>query len=104
MIHQVGLQCGALQLSFVLIVKLHRICVILCFSADNSTMDEPTTLQIEAKLERERTNIALLEQNLEKYNSLTINASNILQNFEQRLLKVGFILNLIVSAFLFSTL
>ncbi|CRK88213.1 CLUMA_CG001994, isoform A, partial [Clunio marinus] len=51
-------------------------------------MDETTTLQIEAKLERERTNIALLEQNLEKYNSLTINASNILQNFEQRLLKV----------------
>lgn len=51
-------------------------------------MDETTTLQIEAKLERERTNIALLEQNLEKYNSLTSNASNILKNFEQRLLKV----------------
>lgn len=51
-------------------------------------MDETTTLQIEAKLERERTNIALLEQNLEKYNSLTVSASNILKNFEQRLLKV----------------
>jgi hypothetical protein len=53
-------------------------------------MDETmSTLQIEAKLERERTNIALLEQNLEKYNHLTINASNILKNFEQRLLKVS---------------
>lgn len=51
-------------------------------------MDETTTLQIEAKLERERTNIALLEQNLEKYNGLTLNASNILKSFEQRLLKV----------------
>lgn len=52
-------------------------------------MDETSTLQIEAKLERERTNIALLEQNLEKYNSLTVSASSILKNFEQRLLKVN---------------
>lgn len=52
-------------------------------------MDEATTLQIEAKLERERTNIALLEQNLEKYNNLTVSASGILKNFEQRLLKVS---------------
>lgn len=52
-------------------------------------MDETSTLQIEAKLERERTNIALLEQNLEKYNNLTVSASNILKNFEQRLLKVN---------------
>lgn len=51
-------------------------------------MDETSTLQIEAKLERERTNIALLEQNLEKYNNLTISASSILKNFESRLLKV----------------
>lgn len=51
-------------------------------------MDETSTLQIEAKLERERANIALLEQNLEKYNSLATSASNILKNFEQRLLKV----------------
>jgi hypothetical protein len=50
-------------------------------------MDE--TSQIEAKLERERTNIALLEQNLEKYNNLTSSASQILKNFEQRLLKVS---------------
>lgn len=52
-------------------------------------MDEATTLQIEAKLDRERTNIALLEQNLSKYNNLTINASKILKNFESRLLKVN---------------
>jgi hypothetical protein len=51
-------------------------------------MEETSTLQIEAKLERERTNIALLEQNLEKYNTLTQSASTILKNFEQRLLKV----------------
>lgn len=57
--------------------------------ADNTEMNETTTLQIEAKLERERTNIALLEQNLDKYNNLTKNASGILLNFEQRLLKVG---------------
>ena len=50
-------------------------------------MDE--TLQIEAKLERERTNIALLEQNLDKYNQLTLSASKILRNFESRLLKVS---------------
>lgn len=52
-------------------------------------MDETSTLQIEAKLERERTNIALLEQNLDKYNNLTISASKILKNFESRLLKVN---------------
>ena len=52
-------------------------------------MDETTTLQIESKLERERTNIALLEQNLEKYNNLTKKASEILINFEERLLKVN---------------
>lgn len=51
-------------------------------------MDETSTHQIEAKLERERTNIALLEQNLEKYNELTKSASKILNNFESRLLKV----------------
>lgn len=50
-------------------------------------MDETST-QIEAKFDRERTNIALLEQNLERYNSLTQQASSILKNFEQRLLKV----------------
>lgn len=50
-------------------------------------MDETSTL-IEAKLDRERTNIALLEQNLEKYNNLTQQASSILKNFEQRLVKV----------------
>jgi hypothetical protein len=53
------------------------------------TMDETSTLQIEAKLERERTNIALLEQNIEKYNQLTSSASSILKNFESRLLKVS---------------
>jgi hypothetical protein len=47
-----------------------------------------STLQIEAKLERERTNIALLEQNLNKYNDLTNQASKILKTFESRLLKV----------------
>ena len=52
-------------------------------------MDETSTLQIEAKLERERTNIALLEQNLDKYNQLTQSASKILRNFESRLLKVS---------------
>lgn len=54
-------------------------------------MEETTTLQIEAKLERERMNIAMLEQNLDKYNQLTNSASQILNNFEQRLLKVTFI-------------
>lgn len=52
-------------------------------------MDETSTLQIEAKLDRERTNIALLEQNLDKYNHLTQSASKILRNFESRLLKVS---------------
>lgn len=53
-------------------------------------MDETSTTQIEAKLERERANIALLEQNLEKYNQLTQSASKILNNFESRLLKVNY--------------
>lgn len=52
-------------------------------------MDETSTFQIEAKLERERANIALLEKNLEKYNNLTANASAILNSFESRLLKVS---------------
>lgn len=53
-------------------------------------MEEVTsTLQIEAKLERERANIAMLEQNLNKYNELTNQASKILKTFESRLLKVG---------------
>lgn len=51
-------------------------------------MDEINSLQIEAKLERERTNIALLQQNLEKYENLTSSANKILKNFETRLLKV----------------
>jgi hypothetical protein len=51
-------------------------------------MDETSTLQIEAKLVTQRTNIQILEQNLEKYNNLTKSASSILKNFESRLLKV----------------
>lgn len=78
---------------FTLLLWFVKICVVESnlsnIFADNTEMNETTTLQIEAKLERERTNIALLEQNLDKYNNLTKNASGILLNFEQRLLKVG---------------
>lgn len=78
-----------LKLSFVLISNSVSKFNNSVFKPHSKAMDETTTLQIEAKLERERTNIALLEQNLEKYNSLTVSASNILKNFEQRLLKVN---------------
>lgn len=40
------------------------------------------------KLERQRANIAMLEQNLEKYNDLTNQASKILSTFGNRLKKV----------------
>jgi hypothetical protein len=45
-------------------------------------------MELEGKLDRQRANIAMLEQNLEKYNELTKQASNILTKFQQRLLKV----------------
>lgn len=47
-------------------------------------------MEIEGKLERERANIAMLEQNLEKYNELTNQASKILSTFGNRLKKVSF--------------
>lgn len=45
-------------------------------------------MELENKLERQRASIALLEQNLEKYNDLTIQASKILSTFGNRLKKV----------------
>lgn len=45
-------------------------------------------MELEGKLERERSNIAMLEQNLEKYNELTNQASKILTTFGNRLKKV----------------
>lgn len=47
-------------------------------------------MELEGKLERERANIAMLEQNLEKYNELTNQASKILTTFGNRLKKVNF--------------
>lgn len=46
-------------------------------------------MDLESKLERQRTNIAMLEQNLEKYNELTNQASKILSTFGNRLMKVN---------------
>ncbi|EAT38259.1 AAEL009832-PA [Aedes aegypti] len=46
------------------------------------------TLQIETKLEKERTNQALLKDRVEKYSELTQSMSKILNSFEQRLGKL----------------
>ena len=51
-------------------------------------MSLENTILIETKLEREKTNISLLSQNLDKYNELTKNMSSILVNFDSRLEKV----------------
>ncbi|KAL1376839.1 hypothetical protein pipiens_016662 [Culex pipiens pipiens] len=46
------------------------------------------TLQIETKLEKEKTNQALLKDRMEKYSELTQSMSKILNSFEQRLGKL----------------
>lgn len=52
-------------------------------------------MDLESKLERQRANIAMLEQNIEKYNELTNQASKILTTFGNRLKKVSEIVNFI---------
>lgn len=47
-------------------------------------------MELEAKLERQRANIAMLEQNLDKYNELSKQASNLLSTFSSRMKKVNF--------------
>lgn len=45
-------------------------------------------LQIETKLEKEKTKVKIMKEHLEQYNSLTKNLSNILSTFEYRLAKM----------------